>query len=178
MKPKQKTLKIGENNINYLSSNFKEWFEEMKFSLPEKFQPLTSKKLHRSMNDTEILAELKPEEITLADLYETLKIMDRDMYALFYIKDKNGVLRTVDVGWYGAGWDVYASEVSYPYRWGGGGQVFSRNWNSDTLTSDSVTLVHSDALILSKNGKDIDIESLKNAMQTVKDAGYVVYKIM
>ena len=46
---------------------------------------------------------------------------------IFYIKDVNGVLRTVRVSWGGGGWYVYAYAVTHPNGWDDGHRVFSRD---------------------------------------------------
>lgn len=68
------------------------------------------------MNDTEIMAELKPGEVLLSEVYQTLKTMDKDTWALFYVRDVSGVLRTVSVYWFDGGWHVFANGFSSVYR--------------------------------------------------------------
>ncbi len=46
---------------------------------------------------------------------------------IFYVRDVNGVLRAVGVGWSDGGWDVIARSVVGPREWGAGDRVFSRN---------------------------------------------------
>ena len=119
-------FQIGKNNIVYLGDNFKTWFGGVEFE-EEKTKPLHSMKLPRAMNDKEILSELKPTEVTLEEVYETLKNMDKKIWAIFYVRDKNDVLRTVSVYWYGGGWCVGAGSTDDTNEWSGGRQVFSRN---------------------------------------------------
>lgn len=102
------------------------------------------------MTDGEILKEFKPKIVLLGDIYNHIKDMDKDFYAIFYVNDKNGVLRAVGVSWDDDGWDVSANSVEGPGRWVAGDQVFSRNFRE------------SDTLIL--------------AIEEVKKAGYVIYK--
>lgn len=114
-------------NIRYTGNNFDKWFGNVDFPEIADMVPLESKKLPRSMSDEEILAELKPEPISLSEVYKTLETMDKDVWALFYVKDNAGVLRVVSVGWDGDGWHVRADGVADPYAWNDGYRVFSRN---------------------------------------------------
>ena len=86
------------------------------------------------MLDNEILSELKPTKCSLEDVAYTLKHNKelKENWNIFYVKDKNDVLRAVGVIWDGDGWRVRAYSVSYPSRWVGGPRVFSRN-SFDTL---------------------------------------------
>lgn len=113
----------GENNIAWVSLSFKEYFDGMPV---RKGEVLTGTKLPRDMNDEEIPKELKPGEVSLGDVYETLKTMSHEMWALFYVSDKETVLRAVDVHWLGDGWRVYAGALD-GRRWSADGRVFSRN---------------------------------------------------
>ncbi len=131
--------------FSYIGSNFKEWFGDVDFPTISDIKPLLSKKLPRTMIDKEIFAELKPTEVTLSEMYKTLETLSHDDLAIFYIRDKENILRTVDVGWYDGGWGVGADAFPDPRRWRGGGQVFSRNF-FDTLNPDPLTLSPSDAL--------------------------------
>lgn len=135
----------GKNNISYVSDNFKEWFGDMVFIEHEKSTPLLAKTLERYMTDSEILRELKPEKVSLADMYETLKNMSHDTWAIFYIEDTSNVLRSVLVRWFGGGWGVDAYSVLGPDEWNAGGQVFSRNF-FDTVSSDPLSPIPSDTL--------------------------------
>ena len=158
-------IKEGKNNISYVGPPFKEWFGDMEFNEIVQMEPLISEKLPRSMNDSEILAELKPQEVTLSEAYYTVQAMDKDVWALFYIKDKDNVLRVVRVYWGGGGWGWGAGSVLDPREWFVGSRVFSRNF-SDTMTSDIQTLNSSDSL------------TLKSAIELVKKKGYKVIKEM
>jgi hypothetical protein len=128
--------------FSYVVNNFKAWFRDMKVGKGTK---LSSKRLPRSMNDKAILAELKPKPCSLGDLYETLKTLDHEVWGIFYIKDKNKVLRAVSAHWRDGGWHVYASPVADPDEWSGEDQIFSRNFSyvpsiSDTLESRVLSL--------------------------------------
>ncbi len=156
-----KLFTVGKE-FSYIGSDFQKWFGDMDIHLETKTAKLESKKLSRSMNDAEILAELKPQKVTLGEVYKTLETMDHDTWAIFYVKDKDSVLRAVGVGWDGDGWNVYARDVSNPSEWSDGYRVFSRNWNSETLNPDPFTPCLSD--------------TLQKAIDEVKAAGYVIYK--
>lgn len=126
------TIKDKFNEIcSYQSSNFKEWFGDIKY-VGENHE-LFSKKLGTSMNNEEILNTLKPEPVLLGNVFNHVKTMNRDIYAIFYCKDKNGVLRAVRVHWYFDGWLVDADSVENPFRWRDGSQVFSRNFGTLSL---------------------------------------------
>lgn len=161
-------FKQGKNNISWVGSNFQEWFGETSF-IPTKKAILKHHVLTRKMIDQEILSELKPEEVTLAHVVyaiEHSKKMLKNGYAnIFYIKDQNGLLRTVDVRWRDDGWDVYADVVSYPGAWRDGDRVFSRNFGTlDLNPSEPQSLSPSDTL------------TLESAIERVKAEGYVIYK--
>ena len=103
---------------------------------------LCSKKLLRGMNDEEILRELKPTEVSLGEVFNYLKNEnDHSTWRLFYVKDDAGVLRAVNVYWHVDGWDVFADSVGFPDGWFDGFQVFSRNFETETLEpSEPLTL--------------------------------------
>lgn len=117
------SLKNKTVRFSYISEQFKEWFGDMTI---EPGVVLASKKLPRSMNDKETQKELGATEVSLGDVYETLKTLSTDVYSIFYVKDKDAVLRAVGVSWDGGGWgvDAYALDA---YRWLGGARVFSRS---------------------------------------------------
>jgi len=154
-----KTTEKFKEIASYQGNDFKEWFGDMEFE--DNTSKLYSKKLERSMTDSEILAEFKPTELTLGEVFNYLKTVNKKDWMLFYCKDSAGVLRTVGVGWRDDGWGVDAGSVEDPGRWGDGDQVFSRN-SFETL--DSVTLSPSDSL------------TIERAIQICKDAGLVVTK--
>ena len=126
--------------ISYVGNNFKEWFYPLKFDPKNKVKPLTSQKVPHAMNDIEILAELKPTEVSMEEIVATLETLDHSVWALFYCKDKNSVLRTVGVLWYNDGWDVSADGVARPSAWCAGYQVFSRAILESKSLSTSDTL--------------------------------------
>ena len=127
--------------ISYLGDNFTEWFlsGSGKTEDPITEQTLRYHKLRESSVDGPIIAELGGAEKSETSLSEMFALMEKqgkgengvllnNGYAnIFYIKDQNGVLRAVYVGWGGDGWDVYAVSVEDPGRWDDGNRVFSRN---------------------------------------------------
>jgi hypothetical protein len=127
--------------ISYLGDNFTEWFlsGSGKTENPISEQTLRYHKLRQSSVDGPIIAELggaEKSETTLSEMFALMEkqgkgedgVLLNNGYAnIFYIKDQNGVLRAVDVGWDGGGWGVRAFSVESPRRWDGGCQVFSRN---------------------------------------------------
>ena len=141
-------IKPKENNIAWVSSLFQEYFDGVPV---EQGQTLVSQKLEKEMNDFEIQEELKPTEVSLGDVYETLKTLDHDVWALFYVKDKNKVLRVVGVGWGSGGWGVGAFALGAD-GWGAGSRVFSRNSRlSEPLKSaDPQALSPFESLVLEK----------------------------
>ena len=128
--------------ISYLGNNFTEWFlsGSGKTENPINEQTLRYHKLRQSSVDGPIIAELggvEKSETTLSEMFALMEkqgkgeagvLLNNNGYAnIFYVRDQNGVLRAVYVFWRGDGWNVSAFSVENPGRWGGGGQVFSRN---------------------------------------------------
>jgi len=122
----------------YLGDNFKSWFlEKIERAITEK--TLCHHKLWQSSFDAPIIAGLGGEtkvETTLTEMFSLMEkqkngesgVLLTNGYAnIFYIEDVGGILRAVYVSWSGDGWYVIADSVGTPYRWIGGGQVFSRN---------------------------------------------------
>ncbi len=118
-------------------SNFTAWFTgKVEEDVPEGILvPFT---LTKSAYDNEIITDLGGEEKAETTLTEIWRLMERQVnggegvlltngYAnVFYVRDREGVLRAVNVSWLDVGWgaDAYALGA---FRWGGGYQVFSRN---------------------------------------------------
>lgn len=142
-------------DIKYFGLNFESWFFPCDFNEKAKNHILIGQKLPRAMNDKEILKELKPSEVTIEEIAETLKTLDHSTYNLFYCKDKDGVLRTVDVGWRGDGWFADADALD-AYGWLDGRRVFSRN-SREPKTLDSSNVLSLDSL-------DIRIQRLEEVM--------------
>ena len=148
-------VKNKEVKFSWIDPDFIKWFGEMHVNFDKhtnrtlNYSPLTSQKLPRFMTSREILDELKPTEVSLGDIYETLKALDHSVLALFFVKDDSEVLRSVSARWSDdyVGWNVYANDASRSYQWGVVRQLFSRNshdpvklGSSDTMTSDPLTV--------------------------------------
>ncbi len=118
-------------------SNFKSWFGgKVEEDFPEgELRPLT---LTQSANDSEIIADLGGEtaaEVTLAEIWRLMErqanggegvLLNNGWANIFYVRDREGVLRAVDVGWNDDGW--FAGAVALDgVRWNDGNPVFSRN---------------------------------------------------
>lgn len=124
--------------ISYIGENFRAWFLE---KVEESFggSTLCSARLRKGSVDGPIIAELGGEQKAETTLAEMFALMERQRngqggslltngYAnIFYVRDKNCVLRAVSVDWGGGGWDVYADSVADPYKWHDDDLVFSRN---------------------------------------------------
>jgi hypothetical protein len=127
--------------ISFIWDNFKVWFLKGggKIEDPITQQSLRYAKLLKSSVDGQIIAELGGAEKSETTLSEMFSLMEKQKngedgvlltngYAnIFYIKDRNGVLRAVHVRWNGDGWRVYANSIGGPSAWSGGRQVFSRS---------------------------------------------------
>ena len=93
--------------------------------------------LTQSAYDHEIIADLGGEEKTEVTLTEIWRLMERQANGgegallnngwanIFYVRDREGVLRAVDVCWDDDGWYVYALALD-GIRWYDGRRVFSR----------------------------------------------------
>lgn len=125
--------------VTYFGSNFRDWFFPVEFDPKKKTEHLFSQKLPRAMNDYEIRDELHPTEVSLEEIVNELKTANHSWWMIFYANDKNGVLRTVSVGWRGGGWSAGAGAID-DGGWSGAYRVFSRNsFNPETLDSDTLT---------------------------------------
>jgi len=117
--------------------NFTSWFTgKVEENPPEgTLVPFT---LERSAYDREIIADLGGEEKAEVTLTEVWRLMERQANGqegallnngwanIFYVRDVNGVLRTVRVYWNGGGWYAFARALD-GLRCYGGYQFFSRN---------------------------------------------------
>lgn len=138
-------LKKDGGICSYLGDNFKEWFDGKVEDLIGA-QTLRYGKLNRSANDVPlkegeqaIIPELGGEakaETTLTEVYDLMArqakgqkgvLLTNGWANIFYVRDKNGVLRAVIVDWIGGGWSVGAFSIGSPFRWLDGSRVFSRN---------------------------------------------------
>lgn len=144
--------------FHYQSSNFEEWFGSMEY-VNEKHN-LLSKILVKSMNDEEILNELKPEPVSLGDVFNFCKTMNKEIGAIFYCKDKTGVLRAVYVTWHDGGWRVIVYSLEYPSRWVVGSSVFSRNFGSSDTTPLEASYVPS---------LEERVKALEDKLQKIKE---------
>ncbi len=132
--------KNGEVPFSWVDSDFTKHFGEMELEIAN---PLIGTKLPRSMESEEIQEELKPDFVSPSEVWETLKGLEHDTWALFYVQGDAGSL-LVNAHWYDFfdGWRVYAYPVSYSYQWHAGYQLFSRNSRGTGTVgfSDALTL--------------------------------------
>src|SRR3990167_3312582 len=137
LKAKDK-FKAGNFNIDCVWDNFQNNFGEPTVK-PKKFEPKFII-LPRTMLDSEILAEYRPEEMTLDELSYLLEskegLLTNGYANIFYIRDKGNTLWAVGARWYavGGGWYVNADSVVSPSGWLADSQVVSRNGLFDTKT--------------------------------------------
>ena len=130
LKAKDK-FKVGNFNIDYVWDSFQNNFGEPTVK-PKKFEPKFII-LPRTMLDSEILAEYRPEEMTLDELSYLLEskegLLTNGYANIFYIRDKENTLWAVSAYWYAVddGWSVYADSVGSPGRWSADDRVVSRN---------------------------------------------------
>ncbi len=126
----------AQAKISWIGSNFQEWFLG-KTEEPLAETTLRYAKFVRQSLDGPILAELGDKaETMLAQVYAFMArqpngeegvLLTNGWGNIFYVRDVNGELRAVSVYWYGDGWGVDASSVTYPDGWSGEHRVFSRN---------------------------------------------------
>lgn len=140
---KKFVLDIGSTakvKISCLGDNFISWFlkgdGKIEDSISE--QALRYAKLRKASVDGPIITELGGEakaETTLSEIYALMTkqgsgekgaLLHKGWWNIFYVRDQNGVLRTVFVYWCDDGWRVGASSVENPGGWHGGRRVFSR----------------------------------------------------
>jgi hypothetical protein len=140
----KKKLVINTNNdaevrIWDLGSNLKAWFLP-KIEEPAAETTLRYYRLRKYSRDLPIIAELGGEQkavTTLARMYSLLKKQGQGQFGelltngyanIFYIHDKDGVLRAVDASWsQGRGWRLGAFLVGGARGWRGVRQVLSGN---------------------------------------------------
>ncbi len=94
-------------------------------------------KLLKSSRDPNIIVELGANhETCLTYVWNLMKnqpngeegtLLTNSFANIFYVRDVEGVLWAVDVGWYGFGWGVGASSVGSVDGWNAGHQAFSHN---------------------------------------------------
>lgn len=95
--------------------------------------------LNKNSSDASIIAALGGEakaETTPAEVYALLTkqangesgaLLTNGYANIFYVCDTSALLRAVSVSWVGDGWFVNADSVEFPYVWGAGHRVFSRD---------------------------------------------------
>lgn len=140
MKKETNFFTEGRNNIYYIGSNFSSLFQPC---TPERAD-LKVAKLKRPMTNREILEEWGPEVVTLGNVAyamenaEKVGLLKNGYANIFYVNDKDGVLRAVGVNYdAGSGWYVDARTVDNPLAWGAGHEVVSRNF-SDSESFGSI----------------------------------------
>lgn len=96
-------------------------------------------KIKKNSLDTSFIADLGGEEqveTLLSDLWGLLKKQPQggkgallsDGHAnIFYVRDCQGIIRTVYAGWHGDGWHIHAFSVEFPSGWCIDDRLFSRN---------------------------------------------------
>lgn len=153
---KVNTKKNASVKIAYVGDNFKAWFLAPSVSEEETAPDagphrtpgvqsnatevnLRYQMLNRHSVDGPIIAELGGEakaETTLADVSalmvqqangENGTLLTNGYANIFYVRDVGGVLRVVNVSWFGGGWRVGAGSVEGPREWFAGHRVFSRD---------------------------------------------------
>lgn len=136
------TRKKAKIKIKYIGHNFTEWFSglgndgKVEASISE--QTLRYVRLKKISDDEPIITEIGGEEKAETSLAEMFALMAKQpngengalltsgLANIFYICDKNAVLRTVFCLWRGDGWRVNADSVDAMDRWNIGHQVFFR----------------------------------------------------
>ena len=130
---KKSGVKMVEHGSNFIS-----WFTgKVEEDAPEgMLVPFT---LAQNAYDSEIIKDLGGEEAAEVTLAEIWRLMERQANGgegvllsngwanIFYVRDREGVLRAVYVFWVGGGWSVDAFALD-DYRWYDDGRVFSRNF--------------------------------------------------
>src|SRR3990167_3775950 len=129
-------IEIGKFNIGYIGSNFQEHFGSQNIK-PKKCK-LESRVLEKNMDDKAILAELKPQEVTLNEFIYTLErdknLLKNGYNNIFYIRDGKNTLWAVIAGWDSDDrvWFVDAVSVTSPREWCAGYRVLSQSFSSGT----------------------------------------------
>jgi len=124
--------------ISYLGDNLKSWFIG-KVEDPLSRSELRYHNLKENSLDSPIITKLGGEEkaeSSLAEMFHLMSLqkngeegalLNNGWANIFYIRDVNGVLRAVYVGWDGDGWSVGADSIEDRYVWDDDRRVFSRN---------------------------------------------------
>lgn len=126
----KKTIKVGQYDISWISSEFQEVFGDVKVSPKRvKFQART---LEKKMTDSQIISEWKPTEATLDEVVYALDKKDgllMNSYTnIFYVRDSKNTLWAVGAHWYPfcGGWIVLVLSVARAIEWRAGTQVLSK----------------------------------------------------
>ena len=137
------TGKRAKVKISYIGGNFWVYFIG-KIEQPFSGSAIYGRKLKEDSVDAPILTELGGEdkvETTLTEIYVAmsaqpngengglLAVCNINYVNIFYVRDINGILRTVRVLWEVDGWNIEAFSVGHPDYWHTGSQVFSRNFS-------------------------------------------------
>ena len=124
--------------ISFLNDGFNEWFFG-KIEEPMAEKDLCYAKSSWSLTDTEIIAELGGEARAKTTLTDMFTLMERQSNVkkgelftdgranIFYVRDKNGVLRVVFCRWSTDGWRVFTGSIESSYTHDDVHQVFFRN---------------------------------------------------
>jgi len=122
----------------YVGGNFESWLDT-KVEEPVGVTTLQSYRISRLVGNVSIISELGGEEVvetTLSTIYALLKKQGKGQagefrvneYAnIFYVRDIDGILRTVSVRCYGGIWSVGVGPIDDPRTWDVGDQVFSNS---------------------------------------------------
>ncbi|MEK7650743.1 MAG: hypothetical protein AAB364_02645 [Patescibacteria group bacterium] len=118
------------NPITRVSRDFLEYFGSMEV-VEEKIL-LHSRELGQPMNDQAIAKHCQPEPTTLGVVLYNIrynkKLVRNGAANIFYVEDKDGVLRALGVYQFDDGWGVRTDSVEDPCSWAAGGRVFSRKF--------------------------------------------------
>ncbi|MCD4761807.1 hypothetical protein K8R32_02500 [bacterium] len=125
--------------VSYLGDDFCSWFlDKVEDGSYEKSVVHYSRLLKRASVDRQIVTELGGEREVEIRLYEMFFLMElqsngedgilitNGLQNIFYILDSSLVLRAVNIGWGGSGWNISALNVETFDKWDAGAQVFSR----------------------------------------------------
>lgn len=118
------------NPITGVSSDFLKYFGSME--VVEEKVLLHHRKLGQKMNEQEIAERWRPEPTTLGVMLYNIRhnqnLVRDGPVNIFYVEDKDGVLRALVVRRYGVGWGVSAYSVAGPNVWYVESRVFSRKF--------------------------------------------------
>jgi hypothetical protein len=128
------TLKLGKH---FPTGNFDRWFADMPFVAQK--STLHFKRLEKPMSDEEILAQLKPTEVSLGEVFDYVSSKEAQTHGcflLFFCRDKDNVLRIVQVGGsYDEGWDMSGLQFPNPHE-----EDYGPLYNSDYIVGSRNSL--------------------------------------